>query len=128
MDYSEIRDELFMAMKLKRAYEKPEPEDGKRILVDKLWPRGLRKEKAKIDEWLKDVAPSTELRKWYAHDPTKWGQFKERYWKELDAKSEQVAALAKECERSTVTFVFSSKEEKLNNATALKEYIERKVK
>ena len=117
-----------MLIKLKRAYEKPEPEDGKRILVDKLWPRGLRKEKAKIDEWLKDVAPSTELRRWYAHDPTKWVQFKERYWKELDAKSEQVAALVKECERSTVTFVFSSKEEKLNNAMALKDYIDRKIK
>jgi uncharacterized protein YeaO (DUF488 family) len=117
-----------MSIKLKRAYEKPDPEDGKRILVERLWPRGLKKEEAKIDTWLKDVAPSTELRKWYAHDPTKWAQFKERYWNELDAKPEQVAALAKECKQNAVTFVFGSREEKLNNATALKEYIERKIK
>jgi uncharacterized protein YeaO (DUF488 family) len=117
-----------MVIKLKRAYEKSDPEDGKRILVEKLWPRGLKKEETKIDAWLKNVAPSTELRKWYAHDPTKWAQFKERYWKELDAKPEQVSALAKEYKESTVTFVFGSREEKLNNATALKEYIERKIK
>ena len=109
-----------MAIKLKRVYEKPDPEDGKRILVERLWPRGLKKEEAKIDAWLKDVAPSTELRKWYAHDPAKWTQFKERYWKELDDKPEQVSALAKECKQSTVTFVFGSREEKLNNAAALK--------
>jgi uncharacterized protein YeaO (DUF488 family) len=119
---------LFMVIKLKRAYEKSDPEDGKRILVEKLWPRGLKKEETKIDAWLKNVAPSTELRKWYAHDPNKWAQFKERYWKELDAKPEQVSALAKEYKESTVTFVFGSREEKLNNATALKEYIERKIK
>jgi uncharacterized protein YeaO (DUF488 family) len=77
---------------------------------------------------LKGVAPSTELRKWYAHDPAKWAQFKERYWKELGDKPEQVSALAKECKQSTVTFVFGSREEKLNNAVALKEYIERKTK
>ena len=114
-----------MAIKLKRVYEKPDPEDGKRILVERLWPRGLKKEEAKIDAWLKDVAPSTELRKWYAHDPAKWTQFKERYWKELDDKPEQVSALAKECKQSTITFVFGSREEKLNNAAALKEYIAR---
>ena len=110
-----------MAIKLKRVYEKPDPEDGKRILVERLWPRGLKKEEIKIDVWLKDVAPSTELRKWYAHDPAKWTQFKERYWKELDAEPEQVSALAKECKQGMFTFVFGSKEEKLNNAAALKE-------
>ena len=73
-----------MPIRLKRAYEKPEPHDGKRILVERLWPRGLKKEEAKIDAWLKDVAPSTDLRKWYAHDPAKWAQFKERYWSELE--------------------------------------------
>jgi uncharacterized protein YeaO (DUF488 family) len=117
-----------MPIRLKRAYEKPEPQDGKRILVERLWPQGLKKEDAKIDAWLKDVAPSTELRKWYAHDSAKWAQFKERYWSELDAKHEQVSALARECKQGMVTFVFGSREEKLNNAAALKEYVERKMK
>ncbi len=113
---------------MKRAYENPDPEDGKRILVERLWPRGLRKKDAKIDDWLRDVAPSTELRKWYSHDPAKWTKFKERYWKELEARPELVSELAKECNERTVSFVFGSKEEKLNNAAALKEYIETKFK
>ena len=104
-----------MPIRLKRAYEKPEPQDGKRILVERLWPRGLKKEEAKIDAWLKDVAPSTELRKWYAHDPAKWAQFKERYWSELDAEPEQVSALAKECKQGMVTFV--SVQERKNSTT-----------
>ncbi len=114
-----------MAIFLKRVYEKPASEDGKRILVERLWPRGLRKEEAKIDEWLKDVAPSTELRKWYSHDPSKWADFKKRYWKELETKKDIVSRLAKESKESKVTFVFGSKEGKLNNANALKEYIEK---
>ncbi len=113
-----------MPIRLKRVYEKPSPEDGKRILVERLWPRGLRKDQAKIDLWLKDVAPSAELRKWYGHDPEKWNEFKARYWKELEAKPELVADLAQECKANTVTFVFGSKEKKLNSAAALKEYIE----
>jgi len=117
-----------LPIRLKRVYEKADPEDGKRILVERLWPRGLRKDDAKIDAWLKDVAPSTELRKWYSHDPSKWVKFKERYYKELDAKPEMISGLTKECKEKTVTFVFASKEEKLNNASALKEYIERKFK
>lgn len=117
-----------MPITLKRVYEKPSPEDGKRILVERLWPRGLKKEEAKVDEWLRDVAPSTELRKSYCHDPSKWTQFKERYWKELDKKHDLVSKLAKESRERRVTFVFASKEEKLNNATALKEYIESRFK
>ena len=117
-----------MTISLKRVYEKPASEDGKRILVERLWPRGLKKEKAKIDEWLRDVAPSTELRKWYSHDPAKWTDFKKRYWKELEAKKDVVLRLAKESKENKVTFVFGSKEEKLNNANALKEYIETKFK
>lgn len=118
-----------MTIFLKRVYEKPTAEDGKRILVERLWPRGLKKEEAKIDEWLKDIAPSTELRKWYSHDPAKWIEFKKRYWKELEAKNEKdfVMKLAKESKESKVTFVFGSKEEKLNNAKALKEYIETRL-
>ena len=117
-----------MLIKLKRAYEKTDPEDGTRILIDRLWPRGLRKENAKLDSWLKDIAPSNELRKWYSHDPAKWTQFKERYWKELYVKQDIVSALAQQSERNTITLVFSSKEEKLNNAAALKQYIEHKFK
>ena len=117
-----------MPILLKRAYEKAAPEDGKRILVERLWPRGLKKEDAKIDEWLKDLAPSTELRKWYGHDPSKWAQFKEKYWRELRDKEAALSKLAKESKQNTVTFVFGSKEEKLNNAAALKEYVETKLK
>ena len=115
---------LLMPIFLKRAYEKPSSEDGKRLLVERLWPRGLKKEEAEIDEWLKEVAPSTELRKWYSHDPAKWAEFKKRYWKELESKKDVMLKLAKEAKERKVTFVFGSKEEKQNNANALKEYIE----
>ena len=117
-----------MPIFLKRVYETPDAEDGKRLLVECLWPRGLKKEEAKIDEWLKEVAPSTELREWYSHDPAKWAEFKKRYWKELETKKDVVLRLAKESKENKVTFVFGSKEEKLNNANALKEYIETKLK
>lgn len=113
-----------MPITLKRAYEKPSPQDGKRILVERLWPRGLRKDEARIDQWPKDIAPSTELRKWYNHEPTRWLEFKRRYWIELKAKKDIIEKIAEESKKSKVTFVFGSKEEKLNNATALKEYIE----
>jgi Uncharacterized conserved protein len=109
---------------LKRAYEAPIVGDGKRILVERLWPRGLKKEGAKIDEWLKDIGPSAELRKWYSHDPAKWFEFKRRYWSELENQKEIIDRLKKESEEGKVTFLFGSTEEKLNSATALKEYIE----
>jgi uncharacterized protein YeaO (DUF488 family) len=112
---------------LKRAYEKPSAGDGKRILVERLWPRGLKKENAKVDEWLRDVAPSIELRKWYSHDPAKWVEFKKRYWAELDKQKDSVLKLAQESKRQRVTFLFGSKEESLNSATALKEYVETRV-
>jgi len=113
-----------MPILLKRVYEKPAADDGKRILVERLWPRGLNKEKAKIDEWPKDIGPSSELRKWYSHDPAKWAEFKKRYWTELKNKKDIVAKLAKESTENRVTFLFGSKEEKLNSAAALKEYVE----
>ncbi|MFA5572506.1 MAG: DUF488 family protein [Candidatus Bathyarchaeia archaeon] len=115
-----------LTIQLKRAYDAPSIDDGKRILVERLWPRGLRKEDAQIDEWPKELAPSNELRKWYSHDPAKWFQFKKRYWVELDKKKEAITKLAQETKNGHVTFVFGSKEEKLNNAVALKEYIETK--
>jgi len=117
-----------MPIFLKRAYKKSKADDGKRILVERLWPRGLKKEDAKIDEWLKEVAPSTKLRKWYGHDPAKWAKFKEKYWKELEDKEALLSRLGIESRRGNITFVFGSKEEKLNNAAALKEYIETKCK
>lgn len=116
-----------MPIFLKRAYEKPSAEDGKRILVERLWPRGLRKENAKVDEWLKEVSPSTELRKWYSHDPAKWTEFKTRYWSELDSEKVAVSGLAEESRVQRVTLLFGSKEEKLNSAAALKEYIETRI-
>ncbi len=115
-----------MTIFLKRAYEEPAKSDGKRILVERLWPRGIQKEKAKVDEWLKDVAPSTELRKWYSHDKEKWPEFRKRYWSELDSKKELILRLAEESKKEKITFLFGSKEMKLNSAAALKEYIETK--
>jgi len=116
-----------MPILLKRVYEKPAADDGKRILVERLWPRGLNKEKAKIDEWPKDIGPSTELRKWYSHEAERWAEFKKRYWTELENKKDIVSKLAKESMENRVTFLFGSKEEKLNSAAALKEYIESQI-
>ncbi len=107
----------------KRVYEEPAPSDGKRVLIDRLWPRGLTKDKAAIDLWLRDAAPSHELRKWYGHDPGKWLEFRRRYFAELDAAPESLEPL-KALGRGRITFVFSSREEDLNNARALKEYLE----
>ena len=110
-------------IKTKRAYDPVSRDDGKRILVDRLWPRGLKKEKAHIDEWLKDVAPNTELRKWYAHDPEKWQEFKKRYKTELKDKKNILDELRTESRKKTITLVFSSREMELNNAEALKEFL-----
>ena len=110
-------------IQVRRVYEFPQAADGKRILVDRLWPRGVSKEKAKIDYWAKDAAPSTGLRRWYGHDPEKWAQFKAEYFAELDANPDSVAELLSQLQSGPATFVFSSKEQALNNAFALKEYI-----
>ncbi len=113
-----------MEIKIKRAYEKPSNADGYRILVDRLWPRGISKEKAKIDFWPKELSPSTELRQWYGHDPKKWSEFKSRYFAELESNPELVNELLEYVRKGVVTFVYSSKEQRLNNAVALKEYVE----
>ena len=115
-------------IKIKRIYDAPAADDGFRILVDRLWPRGLSKNKAKVDLWLKDISPSHQLRKWYAHDPEKWAEFKKRYLKEIEDKKEWFDLIIKKANEGTVTFLFSSKEEKLNNAVALKEFFETKFK
>ncbi len=113
-----------MNIRIKRAYEDPDEADGLRILVDRLWPRGISKEKAKIDLWIKDLAPSNELRSWYGHEPEKWPEFRSRYFAELDGNPEQVNELLGHVRKGTVTLVYSSKEQRLNNARALKEYLE----
>ena len=113
-----------MQIKIKRAYETPDDEDGQRILVDRLWPRGISKDRARIDFWPKELAPSTELRRWYGHDPEKWTEFKARYFKELDTQPVLMKELLEWIRRGTVTFVYSSKERRLNNAVAIREYVD----
>jgi len=111
-------------LRTRRVYEKPARGDGRRILIDRLWPRGLSKQAAEVDFWARPVAASTELRRWYQHDPEKWEEFRRRYFAELDANPEGVVELRAELGRGTATLLFGSKEERLNNATALKEYLE----
>ncbi len=113
-----------MQIRTKRIYEDPNQADGRRILVDRLWPRGIAKLDAKIDFWAKAVSPSNELRRWYGHDPVKWGEFRERYFAELDSKPDAVSELRSHLGGGTVTLLYSSKETRLNNASALKDYLE----
>jgi uncharacterized protein YeaO (DUF488 family) len=113
---------------IKRIYDAPSRGDGKRILVDRLWPRGVKKDEARIDAWMKDVAPSGDLRKWFGHDPEKWGEFKRRFFAELKNKKDLVDQLAGMARKGRVTLLFGSKEERFNNAVALKEYLEARRK
>ncbi len=114
-------------IRLKRAYAAPEPDDGCRVLVDRLWPRGITKEAAHIDLWLKDIAPSNELRKWFNHDPARWGEFQRRYRAEIEQQAEAVAQLMAEIHKGRVTLVYGAKDEQHNNAAVLKEFAESKV-
>ncbi len=113
-----------MEIKLKRAYAAPAKSDGRRILVERLWPRGLTKDALALDEWFKDIAPSPELRKWYAHDAKKWPAFQKRYRNELDANLSEVERLRGFCARGVTTFVFAAKDELRNSALVLKAYLE----
>jgi uncharacterized protein YeaO (DUF488 family) len=115
-------------IKIKRIYEAPTAEDGIRILIDRLWPRGLSKNSAKVDLWLKEIAPSDKLRKWFAHDPKKWIEFKQKYFKELNPNQELVDLIIKKAKGGNVTLLFGAKEERFNNAVALKEYVETREK
>ena len=108
-----------MKVAIKRAYEEAAESDGTRILVDRLWPRGLAKEKARIDLWLKEIAPSTELRKWFAHDAKKWPEFQRRYKEELKSYEEQFAGLKREAEKGPVTLLYGAKDEEHNQAVVL---------
>jgi len=114
-------------IKLKRAYEKPSSADGRRLLVDRLWPRGLKKEAAHLDDWLKDLAPSDELRQWFGHDPERWEEFQQRYIEELEDpdKKSQIEALLTKARQGTVTLVFAAKDEEKNNAVVLKQYLDK---
>jgi uncharacterized protein YeaO (DUF488 family) len=115
-------------IKLKRIYEKPERTDGKRILVDRLWPRGVRKEEAHIDEWLKEIAPSDELRGWYGHKVERWKEFRKMYRAELSKAplNELVEQLRKEAKRYTVTLLFAATDSEHSNGVVLKELLEKR--
>jgi len=111
-------------IKIKRVYELYDVKDGKRILIDRLWPRGLSKEKAKVDVWLKDIAPSTELRKWFGHDIDRWSEFKVRYIQELDSNKVIVDRLREYMKGGSITLVYGAKDEIHNDAVVLREYLE----
>ena len=111
-------------IQLKRVYEKPSRKDGVRILVDRLWPRGLTKERAAVNLWLKDVAPSSELRTWFGHDPAKWKEFQVRYRKELREKKEALKLLKQKSEDRTVTLVYGARDEQHNEAVVLRKIVE----
>ncbi len=108
---------------LKRAYERPSRSDGRRFLVERLWPRGLTKEQLCVDAWLKDAAPSTQLRRWFAHDPDKWGEFRKRYRRELDTVPEAWAPILAAGRLGRVTLVYSSRDTEHNNAIILRECV-----
>ena len=111
-------------IRLKRAYEPATKADGRRVLVERLWPRGVPKARLRLDEWAKDVAPSPALRQWFGHDPAKWKQFEQRYWKELQQRKEAVALLRQKAKTNTVTLIYAAKDERHNGALVLKEFIE----
>jgi uncharacterized protein YeaO (DUF488 family) len=113
-----------MVIKVKRIYEQPTENDGFRILVDRLWPRGISKDKANVDLWLKDIAPSTELRKWFAHKEERWDEFKKRYFGELENKNELLYTILEKAGKGSVTLLYSAKNDTFNNAVAIVEYIE----
>jgi uncharacterized protein YeaO (DUF488 family) len=115
-------------IQLKRVYEPPAASDGTRLLVERLWPRGLKKEKLKLDGWLREAAPSTALRKWFNHDPARWPEFQRRYRGELDRQPEAWRPILKATGRGTVTLLFSSRNAEYNNVVALKAYLELQIK
>lgn len=115
-----------MKAEIKRVYEEPDRADGVRILVDRLWPRGLSKEKAHVDIWLKDIAPSAELRKWFSHDPSKWAEFRSRYRQELRSKADLLADLKEKAAKGRVTLLYGAKDQDHNEAVVLKSLLEPK--
>ncbi len=112
---------------LKRAYDRASPKDGKRFLVERLWPRGIKKSELPLDGWLKEVAPSTELRKWFSHDPEKWSEFRRRYRAELQHNPEAWNPLLHAARQGTITLIFSSHDLEHNNAVVLQEFLESRI-
>ena len=115
-----------MKFEIKRVYEEPGRADGTRILVDRLWPRGLSKQRAQVDIWLKDIAPSTELRKWFGHDPNKWTEFKTRYRKELKSKADLIAILKEKAAKGQVTLLYGARDQVHNEAVVLQSLLQSK--
>ena len=115
-----------MMITLKRAYDSVSPTDGRRFLVERLWPRGVSKAKLRVDAWLKEVGPSTELRKWFSHDPGKWSEFRRRYFRELDSRPEAWQPIVSAARHGRVTLVYSSHDTEHNNAVALQQYLRAK--
>lgn len=111
-------------LKIKRVYDDVSNQDGKRILIDRVWPRGIKKEELKHDEWYKDIAPSTELRKWFDHDEEKWTDFKKKYKKELESHQDTLEDIRKDADGHNVTLLYAAKDEKHNHAIVLKEVLE----
>ena len=115
-----------MTIHIKRVYEAPAKGDGYRVLVDRLWPRGLRKDEAKVDVWLKEVAPSADLRRWFGHAPEKWPEFRRRYFHELETHEAEIKELRRHARSGRLTLLFAAKDEANNNAAALKDYLEKR--
>ena len=114
-----------MGFRLKRVYDNPAKADGWRVLVDRVWPRGLTKKEARVDDWLREIAPGARLRKWFGHDPARWIEFKRRYAAELEGQRGQVEQLVQQARKRTVTLLFGAKDIAHNNAVALKEFLEK---
>ena len=114
-----------LKIELARAYHAPETKGHYRVLIDRLWPRGVKKEDLKIDDWMKDLAPSTELRKWFNHDPERWDEFRKRYFKELDTNADQVSELLESAGGRTLLLLYGAKDEEHNQAVVLKEWMEK---
>ena len=115
-------------IKMRRIYAEPAEDEGFRVLIDRLWPRGLNKEKVKLDLWLKEIAPSDALRKWFAHDPKKWTEFKHRYFQELGKREDLIGPILEKAQKGVVTLLYGAREERFNNAVALKDYLEARMK
>ena len=117
-----------LKLRVKRVYDAPASSDGIRVLVDRLWPRGLQKQRARLDEWLKQIAPSNALRRWFGHEPTCWEGFKKRYYAELDAKPDEWGGVLERARTGNVTLLYAASDHIHNNAVALKLYLQRRAK
>ncbi|MCE5242445.1 MAG: DUF488 domain-containing protein [Desulfobacteraceae bacterium] len=115
-------------IRLKRVYESPDPRDGARFLVERLWPRGMKKESLRMDAWLKDAAPSGELRRWFGHDPARWDEFQARYNAELEAKPQALQPIVEAALRGDVTLLYSARDTEHNNAAVLRNYLEKTLR